>query len=152
MKVKAIITGTVNSSDSCEAYYAMEMFIANAEYAAKRAGHVIIESPCVQEVENIEEEPKKYQTFKDLKFHVNPNGGLVGKVTASNGYEISVAMTQGTYGGNLGLWEICVFEGPTSNKSIKMKCLNGGDVEGWLDVEAVSKKIIEVQKEIDEMK
>ena len=42
-----------------------------------------------------------------------------------------------------------MFEGPASSKAIKMKCLNGGDVDGWLDVEVVSRKMIEVQKEIE---
>ena len=91
------------------------------------------------------------KTFEDLKFellYVGVNRGVVGKCTLSNGYEISVAMNNQTYGGKEGLWEICVFENEKAYESIKLKCLNGETVEGYLTTKEVEEKMEEIQKEL----
>jgi hypothetical protein len=89
--------------------------------------------------------------FTDLKFellYVGVNRGVVGRCTLPNGYEISVAMNNQTYGGTAGLWEICVFENEKAYESIKLKCLNGETVEGYLTTKEVEEKMEEIQKEL----
>lgn len=89
--------------------------------------------------------------FVDLKFellYVGVNRGVVGRCTLPNGYEISVAMNNQTYGGTAGLWEICVFENEKAYESIKLKCLNGETVEGYLTTKEVEEKMEEIQKEL----
>lgn len=89
--------------------------------------------------------------FVDLKFellYVGVTRGVVGKCTLPNGYEISVAMNNQTYGGTAGLWEICVFENEKAYESIKLKCLNGETVEGYLTTKEVEEKMEEIQKEL----
>lgn len=89
--------------------------------------------------------------FIDLKFellYVGFTCGVVGKCTLPNGYEISVAMNNYTYGGKSGLWEICVFENENAYESIKLKCLKGETVEGYLTTKQVEEKMEEIQKEL----
>ena len=90
------------------------------------------------------------KTFKDLKFKPY-NNGIVGKtdIHTNNGtYEISVAMSPDTYGGNSGLWEIAVFREEEGYTDQTIKCLKGGGVEGWLTFSELEKKIIEIQNEL----
>ena len=47
--------------------------------------------------------------FSDLKFTVHPNGlGKQARHNFSNGYGVSVVISQFSYGGNLGLYELAV--------------------------------------------
>lgn len=74
--------------------------------------------------------------------------GVLAIVELDNNTEISIAMNKNTYGGNAGMFEICVFKTGTA-ESIEMKCLDGGTVAGWLDLKAVNDKIQEIQEEFE---
>lgn len=88
------------------------------------------------------------KTLKDLKFSIIPTGGICGTCEIDNGNEISVAMGENTYGGKSGFFEIVVFKSHDSNESVKLKCLSGGDVEGYLNIKEVEEKMIKIQKEL----
>lgn len=75
--------------------------------------------------------------------------GVCAKITLDNGIEISIAMNEATYGGMSGLFEICVF-GKNDSTGMKLDCLSGETVEGWLTFAEVNKKILEIQKELKE--
>lgn len=89
------------------------------------------------------------KTIKDAVWQIMTNpAGVCGKIELENGMEISCAMNQATYGSNVGLWEICVFR-KNDWQSVKMNCLSGCDVEGWLSFSDMEKKIEEIQKEME---
>lgn len=84
--------------------------------------------------------------FADAKFAVTTfPAGIDGKIQLDNGLEISIIMKQGSYGGELGLWEVGVFSG---NKTVDLDCLSGGGVEGYLTFGQLEAKLIEIQEEL----
>lgn len=90
------------------------------------------------------------KTLEDAVWQIMDNpAGIVAKIELNNGYEISIAMNQSTYGGNNGLFEICVFP-KNSWKALEMKCFNGYDIDGYLSLADVNKKIIEIQEELNQ--
>ena len=90
------------------------------------------------------------KTIEDAVWKIMENpAGVCAKITLDNGIEISIALNQATYGGDSGMFEICVFP-KNSWKALEMKCFNGHDVAGWLSFADVNKKIIEIQEELKE--
>ena len=94
------------------------------------------------------------KTFADAKFRImkfpEPSG-IVGKIPLDNGnIEISISMTESSYGGPEGLWEVRVYEKRgdlTLPKLVKLKCLND-DVAGHLIFTELEQKIKEIQEEV----
>ena len=92
------------------------------------------------------------KTLEDAVWQVMTNpAGVCAKIALENDIEISIAMNQMTYGHEAGMFEICVFNG-NDYSGMKLDCLAGETVEGWLTLADVNRKIIEIQKEIEEKK
>lgn len=90
------------------------------------------------------------KTLKDAVWQIMDNpAGVVAKIELDNGYEISVAMNRATYGGNTGMWEICVFK-KGGWESIELDSLSGGTVDGWIPFRELDEKIEKIQKELAE--
>ncbi len=90
------------------------------------------------------------KTLKDAVWQIVDNpAGVVAKIELENGMEISVAMNRATYGGNAGLFEICVFKSKESYESIELKSLSGGTVDGWIPFRELDEKIETIQKELE---
>ena len=90
------------------------------------------------------------KTLEDAVWQIMEKpAGVVAKIKLEHEIEISIAMNQSTYGGRSGLFEICVFE-KDDYAGMKLNCLSGETVDGWLTLADVNKKIQEIQKELEE--
>lgn len=88
------------------------------------------------------------KTLEDAVWQIMETpAGVVAKIKLENEIEISIAMNQSTYGGRSGLFEICVFE-KNDYAGMKLDCLSGETVDGWLTLADVNKKIVEIQEEL----
>lgn len=87
------------------------------------------------------------KTFADVNFSIMHGAfsGIIGKIPLGpNGLEISIVMHEGSYGGNMGLWEIAVFN---DAGQVDLNCLDH-DVVGYLTFPALEQKIREIQEEL----
>ena len=85
--------------------------------------------------------------FKDLEFKPPPhhNDGIVSRIHFSNGYGVSVVRHSGSYGSDLGLYELALID--TAGEIIYDTPI-AKDVIGWLrpqDVTEVMEKIQEFE-------
>ena len=86
--------------------------------------------------------------FEDLAFEVNPDKFFMGKkfesvkVAFDNGYGASIIRGYGTYGGEVGLYELAVLH----NNEL---CYDSGlcdDVVGWLSPDEINEWLEKIEK------
>ena len=76
-------------------------------------------------------------TFKKLEFKTHAENDVQAWAKFANGYEVSIIRNQLSYGGDKGLYEIGVYNGPSMCDPLGW----GDDVKGWLTPELVEKEL-----------
>lgn len=86
------------------------------------------------------------KTFNDLEFNTHPAGedfGLVSRLMFENGFGVSVVISNYTYGGSEGLYEVGILD---SNGHLTYTTPVADDVIGYLTPDKVSKIMKDVQE------
>jgi hypothetical protein len=82
-----------------------------------------------------------YKTFEDIDFQPNW-AGIAGKIMFENGYGASVIRNAHSYGGNIGLYELAIFD---NDGKLTYDTPITGDVLGFLSPKEVTNYLIQIQ-------
>ena len=87
---------------------------------------------------------KRMKEFKDLEFKTHPMGnGVISRTHFENGYGVSIAKHEYSYGGKDGLYELAVLKDDEIHYE---NSVANGDVRGYLTQEEVNELLKEIQK------